>query len=252
MQVKDVLRKARKAALLAREKEWRRGLLAGVGASVEHDRLSLRSDYGTVIDVGANRGQFALYSRRRFPDAEVYCLEPLAGARSTLTRLFAQDERVHVIAAAAGSKAGTSSINVSKADDSSSLLAPATLQSQRFPGTEMVGVEEIGVRTLDDLFGRRELAGPVLLKLDVQGFELEALRGATGLLERVDTVLCECSFVAFYKGQPLFDDISDYLRAAGFRLTAGAISSQQAGHWEQGDFVFEKATEAAAAMGQAA
>ncbi len=159
---------------------------------------------------------------------------------------------MHVIAAAAGAVAGTTAINVSKADDSSSLLPPATLQTQRFPGTEMVGVEEIEVRTLDDLFGAGEIAGPVLLKLDVQGFELEALRGATKLLQRVDTVLCECSFVPFYKGQPLFDDVSDYLRAAGFKLTAGAISSQQAGRWEQGDFVFEKSAEEQASMKPAA
>jgi hypothetical protein len=80
----------------------------------------------------------------------------------------------------------------------------------------------------------------VLLKLDVQGFELEALRGATSLLERVDAVLTECSFVRFYEGQPLFEDILACLAPLGFRLSAGAISSRHAGRWEQGDFLFER------------
>jgi FkbM family methyltransferase len=252
MALKDLIRKARKAALLAREEEWRRGLAAGTAASVEHDCLPLRSTYRSVIDVGANRGQFALYARTRFPAADVYCLEPLSGARSQLTRLFAQDQHVHVIAAAAGSEPGSANINVSKADDSSSLLAPAALQTQRFPGTEVVGVEQVEVQTLDELFASRQLEGPMLLKLDVQGFELEALRGARKLLKRVDTVLTECSFVPFYEGQPLFDEVLNHLRKAGFTLVAGTISSQHKGRWEQGDFVFEKSAAGAGKQAKAA
>jgi hypothetical protein len=80
----------------------------------------------------------------------------------------------------------------------------------------------------------------VLLKLDVQGFELEALRGAERVLASVDTVLTECSFVPFYSGQALFDEVRDFLHERGFRLVGGAISAAHDRRWEQGDFVFDR------------
>lgn len=239
--VRTLYRKAIKALRLLREPEWRAALLRhGVAATVEHDRLPLRRDFACIIDVGANRGQFALYSRARFPGARVYALEPLARPRRRLERLFRGDDGVRIIAAAAGSSPGRARINVSRADDSSSLLPLTSLQTRRFPGTETVGFEDVEVRTLDDLFRDQDLARPLLLKLDVQGFELEALRGAERLLARVDAVLTECSFLPFYEGQPLFEDVLQFLAGLGFRLSAGAISSQQRGRWEQGDFLFER------------
>ena len=106
--INELARKARKAARLLREREWRRGLRSGVAASIEHDRLPLRRDLRSVIDVGANRGQFALYSRVRFPAATIYCFEPLQAPRRKLERLFANDARVQLFAVAAGSAPGTS------------------------------------------------------------------------------------------------------------------------------------------------
>src|SRR5690606_12675394 len=154
----------------------------------------LRRDFRTVIDVGANRGQFALYSRVRFPEAQIYSLEPLSKPRSQMLALFADDERVHVIGKAAGDAPGRARVNVSRQDDSSSLLAMAELQLERYPETRMAGTEDVEVDTLDSMFEGVDVQGPVLLKLDVQGYELAALQGASGLLGRVDTVLTEASF----------------------------------------------------------
>jgi FkbM family methyltransferase len=193
-----------------------------------------------VIDVGANKGQFALYARVRFPGAEVYSLEPLPEPRARLERLFDGNAHVHVFAAAAGAGPGTARINVSRADDSSSLLPATTRQLDRFPGTDTVGRESVEVKPLDRLLEGVELARPVLLKLDVQGFELEALRGAEEVLASVDTVLTECSFVPFYSGQALFDEVRDFLDERGFRLVGGTISAAHERRWEQGDFVFER------------
>ena len=164
--------------------------------------------------------------------------------------LFAGKSRVHIIPKAAGAETRRARLNVSKQDDSSSLLAMAKLQLQRYPDTGMVSTEEVDVDTLDRLFAETELQGPVLLKLDVQGFELEALKGAGNLLSRVDAVLTEASFVPFYEGQALFDDLNAWLNDAGFRLVAGALSSQHGGRWEQGDFLYER-IEAKASANQA-
>jgi FkbM family methyltransferase len=236
----DTLRKLTKASKLALVPRWRAGLRQGVAASIEHDRLPLRRDFRTVIDVGANRGQFALYSTVRFPQAQIYSLEPLSKPRRQMAALFASEPRVHILAKAAGEAAGTASIHVSGQDDSSSLLPMAVAQLKRYPETAMVGTEDVEVDTLDGLFAGVDLEGPVLLKLDVQGYELQALKGGRELLGRVDAVLTEASFVPFYEGQALFDDLHGLLTDAGFQLAGGAMSAQAGGRWEQGDFVYER------------
>ena len=243
--VRDVLRKGAKALRLSSEPRWRMALRSGVAATVEHDRLPLRRDFRSVIDVGANRGQFALYARVRFPEARIYSLEPLDEPRRRMQTLFQDDERVQVMAKAAGETPGTATLHVSGRDHSSSLLTMAERQTQLYPETAMVGDEDVEVDTLDAMFAKVDLPGPILLKLDVQGCELSALKGAMALLTRVDTVLTEASFVPFYEGQALFDEVHACLTDAGFRLTGGAMSAETAGRWEQGDFVYERPAVAA-------
>jgi FkbM family methyltransferase len=252
--LKVLPRRAHKALRLLRTPLWRKALRHGVAATIEHEALPLRSSYGAVIDVGAHKGQFALYARARFPDATLYCFEPLDGPRHLLQRVLARDDALHVVAAAAGATPGKARINVSRRDDSSSLLEITHRQAAMFPGTEKDGNVETEVVALDSYFTGRDLTSPVLLKLDVQGYELEALRGAAGLLARVDSVLVECSFRELYAGQPLFDEVVAWLRGHGFALRAGNLSSTDPdGAWVQGDFLFERADDVKQpAAGQAA
>lgn len=240
-QLKTFTHRGLKAAKLVRTPRWRKAMQQGVAATVEHDRLPLDRDYRTVIDVGANRGQFALYARERFPNARIYSIEPLSGPRASIQRLFEDDTRVQVLDFAAGAAEGSAVINITHHDDSSSLLPPSKLQTSRFPGTYTEATETVAVRSLDDAIAANDLERPVLLKIDVQGFELEVLKGASKLLSQVDAVMTECSFVEFYEGQALFDDIYALLLEEGFRLSGGAMSASTGATWEQGDFVFKRA-----------
>jgi hypothetical protein len=74
----------------------------------------------------------------------------------------------------------------------------------------------VEVRTLETELQRLNVAGPVLLKLDVQGLELEVLQGAGAALSTVKWVVLEASSVPFYQGQALFEDLRAFLAAAGF------------------------------------
>ncbi len=65
-----------------------------------------------------------------------------------------------------------------------------------------------------------ELKQPALLKLDVQGFEKEVLKGATNTLNKIDYLLFEASFVTMYKGEPLFEEMHTYVKEIGFELIA--------------------------------
>lgn len=226
--------------VLAR-REYRQALRVGVAAAVEHDRLHVPVEPATVLDVGANRGQFALVAARRWPRARLICFEPLPDAARVLSRVLAAAPRAEVRNLALSDEAGEVKLHVSRADDSSSLLPIGARQSATFPGTEEVGVIGVPAARLDDELDASDLLRPVLLKLDVQGGELRVLRGAAGLLSAVDVVLVECSFVEFYEGQPLAHELVRFLGGHGLVLTgAGMPTTDAAGRVVQIDLVFSR------------
>jgi FkbM family methyltransferase len=195
-----------------------------------------------VIDVGANRGQFAVFAARRFPLARLICFEPLPDARTRLRRAVSGLGRVTLLDVALGAANGPAQFHVSEADDSSSLLPIGPGQREAFPGTEertTIGVE---VRRLDAALTQADLAGPVLLKIDVQGGELGVLKGAEGLLPSIDAILVEASFVELYEGQPLVGDVWNELAAGGFSCRGiWSLAYGSTGRCLQGDLLFARA-----------
>jgi FkbM family methyltransferase len=223
--------------LLARPHYWR-PLLRGVAASVEHDGVPFRPDHRTVLDVGASRGQFALFAENRWPDAQIISFEPLPGPLATLRGVTG--DRVRAEAVALGPEPGTAEINVSAADDSSSLLSIGERQVREFPGTQAEATVTVAVSTLDEQVAA-DVERPCLLKLDVQGFELEALRGAGQTLAQVDEALVECSFVELYEGQALAPEVVGFMLDQGFRQVGvyGTAFSAD-GEPIQADFLFRR------------
>ena len=219
---------------------YRRALGLGVAAATEHHSVAFEHDFATVIDVGANRGQFGLVAAWRFPGAELHCFEPLPEARSKLMRVLGRDRRrLRVYDVALGAASGTDTFNVSASDDSSSLLAPTTAQLETFPKTELAERRTVQVARLDEVITGHHLRRPCLLKVDVQGYELEVLRGADALLESLDELLIECSFVELYEHQPLAGEIVSHCAERSFRL-AGIFSlvRDDSGRCLQADFLF--------------
>lgn len=233
--------KVPKLLRVLREPAYRRALRHGVAASIEHEAIPLRSDFATVIDVGANRGQFVIFAAHRFPGARLICFEPLPRARSQLLRATGSTDRLQLWDVALGDSTETAEFHVSAADDSSSLLPIGRRQTEVFPGTqerETIGVQ---VRRLDEVLTAPELVKPVLLKLDVQGGELAVLKGAEGILPAVDAILIEVSFVELYSGQALVDEVWDALRRTGFSCRGiWSITYGPSGVCLQGDFLFAR------------
>lgn len=195
----------------------------------------------TVVDIGANRGQFALVARHCFPEARIVSFEPLTGPVATYRAVFAGDGRARLVEAAIGPEPGEAMIHLSARDDSSSLLPITARQSALFPGTGEAGTATIRVARLADEVPAEDLAAPALLKLDVQGFELQALAGCDDLLTCFAWVYVECSFVELYEGQALADGVIAWLRERGFRLAGVYHTSYGAsGRAIQADFLFER------------
>lgn len=188
----------------------------GVMAGAEH-KAALSRPLRTVVDIGANRGQFAL-AARVITGARVFSFEPLPHAADVFRKVFSGDSDVVLHEAAIGNSSGKKLIHLSARDDSSSLLEIGEVQSNFFPGTHEVGTLDVRVGTLDEFCRSEDIARPAMLKLDVQGFEVQALEGCRSLIGNFDYVYCECSFVELYKGQKLACDVIDLLRADGFCL----------------------------------
>jgi FkbM family methyltransferase len=239
--LKRQLTRARKLLRVLREPQYRRAVRHGVAASIEYEGIPFRGDYRTVIDVGANRGQFALFAARRFPAATLICFEPLPKARARLMRVVDGHSKLRVFDLALSDQDGTAEFHVSKADDSSSLLPIGRRQREAFPGTDEQTTIEVTVRRLDDVLEPADLTAPVLLKIDVQGAELGTLRGAEGLFDSIDAILVEASFVELYAGQALVGDVWSYLQMQGFSCHGiWSATYGRRGECLQGDFLFSR------------
>lgn len=173
--------------------------------------------------------------------AKIISFEPLAGPASKFRKLFKSDKNVILHEVAIGSEIKNVSMHVSARDDSSSLLPIGENQLNVFPGTEELSLEEVSVAPLNYYVQSEDLVSPALLKIDVQGFELEVLKGATDLIEYFNFIYVECSFIELYERQALADEIIKFLDEYFFKLNGVYniyYNSKELA--VQGDFLFKR------------
>ena len=139
-----------------------------VAASIEHDDVLAGLGVETVVDIGANRGQFALCARRLYPRATIYAFEPLAKPARTFREVFRNDPLTQLFERAIGAESGEATMHVSRWDVSSSLLPFAQAQHDNFPLTEQAALEQVTIAKLADCIDPAQIAGTALLKIDVQ------------------------------------------------------------------------------------
>ena len=176
----------------------------------------------TVLDIGANTGQFATKIRDILPEAFIYSFEPLRDAHALLLSEMGTDPAFKAFNFALGDESTTTKINRSRSSASSSLLRMLGLHTAAWPFTAETGTEETELRRLDavDLL----IAPRLLVKIDVQGFEDKVIVGGRNTIGAAACVVTEVSFQRLYEAQPLFDDIYRMLRDMGFEYR---------GNWEQ-------------------
>jgi len=154
----------------------------------------------TVLDVGANTGQFASELRNDMGyGGNIFSFEPLSTAYKTLETRARNDPRWQTIHHARGDKDETREINVAANSESSSLLAMLPSHLKSAPQSESIGKETIRIRTLDGVFPALcPDARSIYLKKDTQGFEKNVPLGARESLARIDTVQMELSLVPLH------------------------------------------------------
>jgi FkbM family methyltransferase len=216
-------------------------LLKGTAAGTEH-RLVLQGliiDF--IVDVGANRGQFALVARKIFPKARIHSFEPLEEPAQIFKKIFGSDPIVTLHTCAIGREKTTATIHITRDDDSSSLLPITKTQSSMFPGATEKETRQVTVLPLSQALGTTSIPPASLLKIDVQGFELEVLKGCEDLLNKFSHLYIECSFIELYKGQALAHQIIAWLEQRNFVLSGiHNMYYEKNGKAVQGDFLFSR------------
>jgi FkbM family methyltransferase len=182
-------------------------------------RLLESASINTVLDVGANSGQYGERLRHCGYQGKIVSFEPLSSAFAQLQKRAAGDTLWHTERCALGDREEISSINISGACASSSLLDMLPRHTEIAPHTGYVGREQVDVHRLDSLFDRHFVQGDrVFLKIDTQGFTSRVLAGAERSLDRVQGLEVELSVVALYAGEPLIHEILSLLYHKGFAV----------------------------------
>lgn len=173
----------------------------------------------TVLDVGANVGQYATLTRSAGFGGRIISCEPLSGAYAELARRAERDDRWTTLNVAVGAEPGEATINVSANSFSSSIRGMTDAHLRTAPGSRFIDTEVVPVTTVAEIVATHAVdPARTLLKIDTQGFEGEVLRGAGDLVGRVAAIQLELSFVELYDDQLLFDELVGAMARDGYRI----------------------------------
>ena len=161
----------------------------------------------TIIDVGVAIGTTPLYEK--FPDSTHLLIEPLREFEQIIKEIC-QKYNASYILAAAGYNSGKIKINVHP-----DLSSSSTYIEKESKFIDSISREVTQIR-IDDVCKEKDLKGPYLIKIDVQGAELDVLEGATDIINNTEVIILEVSFFELYEGGPQFYDVIDYMHKKGF------------------------------------
>jgi len=204
---------------------------------IEHYRID------TVLDIGANIGQFARELRASGYRGRIVSFEPLRGAFTHLQIAARGDAAWRLLNVALGDAEGEQKLHQASNSESSSLLDMLPLHLDAAPYSRYTGEETVQVQTLDAVFhdvcaGARS----IYMKIDTQGYEAHVLRGAARSLDHIDTIQIEMSLAPLYAGQALFDDLYADLSGRGYALVGveNNFGDARTGHLLQIDGIFRR------------
>ena len=206
-------------------KVWIRGVLAKAGIEIgaysgsfaqHRARLITSGRVRTVWDVGAHVGQYGARLISNGYRGRIVSIEPSRLSFPDLSRRAGRHRGWSAIEIAVSDTTQPLTLNLSANGQSSSLLPMRELHRSADPNSRYVGSQVVQCTTLDLLQSARTERPPFYVKLDLQGAELAALRGATAVLDSTSACEVELSLADLYDGQSPWQQVIAYLTSAGF------------------------------------
>lgn len=167
-------------------------------------------DCQTVLDVGANRTFWSLTALACFPKAKFYLIEPQQELEAGLQDFCRKHENAQYFLMGVGAKKQEQLITIWD-DLAGSSFIPEANDILLQQGKQ----RNVPVTTIDALI-QEGMEVPDLIKMDIQGYELEALRGAASTFGKTEVYILETAFYEFMKGMPLFNDVVKFMDEKGY------------------------------------
>ena len=173
-------------------------------------------DIATVLDIGANVGSFTFTTQPLFPNAQFYSFEPLPDCYQKMLQHLKDARHFKAFNLALGDQSGEVTIQRSSDDPASSILPMTDVHKGAFPTSASSTPVAVKLERLDTVAQDMAITEPMLIKIDVQGYESFVLKGGQKTVRRARIVIIETSFKTLYEGQSLFSDIYQMMNDLGF------------------------------------
>jgi len=182
-------------------------------------RLLAKSEVRCIIDGGAHRGDFSIKAISIFPKATSYSFEPQKNIYDLLLKTISNNLHIKTFRYALGARTGKAQF-YTNTYSLSSALSPTSLEGLKYfkEYNQPRNTEEVDVITLKDFTTKEKITSIDLCKLDLQGYELEALRGLGNVINSVKLIYLEINFIRTYETCCLFSEIDQYLQKHNFYL----------------------------------
>jgi len=201
---------------LLNNKVWRKGILKNIAANIELEDLVKNLKFNTVIDIGSNKGQFIMLIDGLYADKHVFSFEPIKEILEKQKDFFINRKKIYFFNHALGENNLKKIFYLTKRRDSSSFLKVNKSKKNR---DYLISEERlILTKTFDEVFSDIKLVEPILMKIDVQGYELSVLKGCKKSLKKIKYIITEVSDKKLYEGQPLWNEIFEFLKQNNFIL----------------------------------